>query len=586
MKSPVRCLGPLALALCGLGCNGSILGSGDSPGNPAAPGGPGNGGNGNGGPGNGGNGNGGPGNGNQGGPPGGGGPGAGPDCTVGPRAPRLWRLTHLQWKNTVRELFGFTVPVLDSFPAESRLDGFANAAERLQLSPVLFDYYNRAADEIGAELVSRAGQQPQLLGCAVAALGQGTCLRDFLRGAGLKAWRRPLADGELDRLAALYTTAAGDGGPETGLKTVISALLMSPYFTYRTELGDAGVATGGDITLSHYEIASALSYMLWDAPPDAALLQLAAGGKLRDPAVLRSEARRLFSAGGKAPAALHAFVQQWLETEDFTRRPKDAQAFPIFNAELAADLEAETGAFLQQIVFDPGGDRSLKTLLTASFGMLNARTAKVYGATAAGTGMARVELDRAQRRGLLTQASFLGAHAEPVNTSVVNRGRFLREEILCDDVPPPPGDFRFDEKVITEDMTAREKFAVHSKNPSCAACHRLFDVLGFALENYDAIGQWRTTDKNKTIDASGTVPLPSGSDVQFTNFVDLVDQLAKAPDAYGCFAAQYLQYTNGLVKLDSCEKERVQTAFAASGYQLDALVAAVVSSPTFINRRE
>jgi hypothetical protein len=502
------------------------------------------------------------------------------DVTANPT--RLWRLTHVQLRNTISDAFGVRVPVLDTLPAESRLDGFANVSERLGLSSVLIAYYDRGADAVAAEVARRSGD---FLKCPLAGLGQGTCLADFLRTYGSRAWRRPLSDPELAKLDRLYREAAQALTPDEGLKTVVKALLLSANFLFRTELG-ADSRPGATTTLTDLELASALSYTLWDGPPDAPLMELAMAGKLHEPATLKAQAQRLFTTSAKAQAALHSFMQQWLETESLTSEAKDAMTFPTFTTQVARDLEEETRLFINGVVFDPGGDRSLRTLLTASYGYLNAGTARLYGRQlGAGTNLVRTELDPAQRRGLFTQASFLAAHAEPINTSVVGRGRYLREQVLCAPVPPPPGDFKFDEKVITEDMTAREKFAVHSKNPACASCHALFDVIGFALESYDAVGQYRTTDKGKPIDPSGVVPVPSGGDIKFANFVDLVDQLVKGPDIYSCFASQYLQYASGKVRLDDCEREEIARAFKASGYRLDELALAVVTSPRFLNRR-
>ena len=493
---------------------------------------------------------------------------------------RLWRLTHRQFKNTVVATFGFAVPVLDNLPAESRLDGFANASERLGLSSVLFEYYSEAAQAVADQVVSRSGD---FIKCPLAELG-GACLTDFLTAVGGKAWRRPLAAEDLARLTKLYADAAAAGGPALGLGTVVPGLVLSANFLFRSELGSAE-ASAPATTLTDLELASALSYLLWDAPPDDALLALAADGKLHEPATLTAEAERLLAATDKAPAALHSFIQQWLETEDLTEKPKDMQTYPLFDRAVARQLEDETARFVDEVVFDKGGDRSLRTLLTAPHGWVSAKTAPLYGVKGAGAALAKTDLDRTQRRGLLTQASFLAAHAEPINTSVVGRGRFMREEILCDDVPPPPGEFKFDPKNITDDMTAREKFKEHSKNPACASCHALFDIIGFALENYDTVGQWRTLDKGKTIDPTGSLDLPSGGKIQFASFVDLIDQLAQGPDTYACFASQYLQYANGRVKLDSCEQQRTARAFADSGYKVDALIKAIVSAPSFVNRR-
>jgi hypothetical protein len=495
-------------------------------------------------------------------------------------APRLWRLTHAQLGNTINDSFGFRVPAVDTLPGESRLDGFANASDRLTLSPVLFDYYDRVAEQVGTQAVMRAAQ---LLKCPLAMLGQGTCLADFLSTVGTRAWRRPLDAPEVEKLTKLYRDASAAAGPDIGFKMLVEGLVLSANFLYRTELGEAPLKDGS-VRLGQYEIASALSYMLWDGPPDAVLLEQAAQGKLTDAAALTAQAKRMLAVPDRTPGALFSFVQQWLETEDYTDKPKDPEAYPIFNPQLAEALEQETATFVKEALLDPAG--GVKQLLTATHGYVNAATAKLYGVPApAGTGLVKVELDKTQRRGIMTQGSFLGAHAEPIQTSVSNRGRFFREEILCSPVPPPPGDFKFDEKVITEDMTAREKFEVHAKNPACGGCHKLFDGLGFALENYDAIGQYRSTEKGKTIDASGAITPPGGAEIKFRNFVDLMDQLAAQSDAYDCFASQYLQYVTGRVELPECERQAVAKAFTSSGNQLSALVTAIVSAPSFVGRK-
>ncbi len=553
----------LGAAVWALGCSGSIgdaPGTGSTSGDPSSPG---------------------------------AGPGGGPStnpvvppvgaqCKAAPPLPaRLWRLTHAQLKNTVSDTFGFTVPVLDTLPAESRLDGFANAAERLGLSSTLFQYYAQTAEDISSEVVKRGG----FIKCAVEALGAGSCLADFLAGTGQKAWRRPLTQAEVARFTRLFTSASQAAGPEVGFRMVVQGLLLSPNFLFRTELGDKP-GPDGTITLTDLELASALSYMLWDAPPDATLMGLAMSGKLHDRATLLTQARRLLASPERALPALASFVQQWFEAEDLTTKPKDTDAFPFFTPQLEKDMEEETRRFIQAVVFDPGGDRSLRTLLTAPYGYVNSRLAKLYGVPApAGNDFVKTDLDPAQRRGLLTQTGFLASHAEPALTSPVSRGRFMREQVLCAYVPPPPGDFKFDEKIITDDMTAREKLTVHSKNPMCAACHSLFDGIGFALENYDALGQWRTTDKGKTIDPSGDLSLPTGTSIHFSNFIDMVDQLAKAPDPYDCFSTQFLAYATGQLKVDDCEREAFAKAFADAGYRLDALALAVVGSPGFAIRK-
>jgi len=515
-----------------------------------------------------------------------GGPGEDPppiaSCKEIPPGPaRVWRLTHTQLRNTILDTFGFSVPVLDALPGESRLDGFANASERLSLSPVLLAYYDKGADAVGDEVVKRSAD---FIKCPVTALGQGTCLAEFLKTFGQRAWRRPLTDVEVGKLDKLYRGAAAAISPAEGLKTVVKGLMLSASFLFRTELGTSQ-APGTTTRLTDLELASALSYTLWDAPPDPQLMELALANKLHEPATLKAEAQRMFASSPKAQSALHSFVQQWLETENLQQASKDGMVFPAYSPQVARDIEEETRLFVKGVVFDASGDKTLRTLLTAPYGYVNASTAKLYGATTAATTLTRTNLDPTQRRGLLTQASFLATHADSIDTSVVGRGRYIREAVLCSPVPPPPGDFKFNEKVITEDMTAREKFEEHAKNPACSSCHALFDVIGFALENYDAIGQFRKLDKGKTIDPSGVLPLPSGGEIRFANFVDMIDQLAKGKDAYDCFASQYLMYTSGKVKLSNCERADIAKVFEESGYKLDALALAIVTSPRFVTRQ-
>jgi hypothetical protein len=406
-----------------------------------------------------------------------------------------------------------------------------------------------------------------------------SCLGDFLATVGRRAWRRPLDEAEKKELTALHAAAAKADGPETGLRSLITALVLSPNFLFRTELGSGG-------RLTDYELASALSFMLWDAPPDDALLEMAAAGKLRDRAVLANEARRLLSDSQRAPEAMNTFLRQWLKIDELGGKKKDEALFPFYTAEVGRDLLEETRRLFDEVVFAAGGDRSARTLFTATHGYVSARTAGIYGVDAAGDALARVDLDGKRRRGLLTSGAFLAGHAGADATKVVDRGAFVREEFLCAEVPAPPQNFRFEDAAITDDMTAREKLVLHAKNPACAGCHTLFDGIGFALENYDAVGRWRDTEKGKAIDPSGVVPLPSGGELRFANFVDFIDQLAQKPDIYGCFASQYLSYATGrgVREIDSCEKSALLAGFAKSGYRVDALVTDIVSSPGFTAR--
>ena len=551
----MRRSGALALALA-LGCTGTIpesrRGPGNDPTNPDATG------------------------------KGGAGPPPSSPCGTAevPRA-RTWRLTNAQFKNTVQAVFGFTGPTTDQLPPDGQPEGFANQADRLSVQPLLASKYVLATDEIAASVVARSGE---FVKCPLAGLGSGTCLRDFLTTTGTRAWRRPLTPAEIAKYTALYGTIAQATGPEGGFKGVVQALLLSPNFLFRTELGSEA-KPGATAALTDYELASAVSYMLLDGPPDATLMDLAAANKLHDPATLAAQAKRLL-AGAQSPGIVGGFFRQWLYFDTLAGMPKDADLFPAYTPELVTDLLAENQAFLQAVLFDPAGDHSIKTLLTAGYGYVNSRTAPLYGVQASGTALVKTALPAAQRRGLLTEAAFIAGASDPDETNLPTRGRIVREQVLCEDVAPPPGNFSFDEAKITPDMLNREKFLVHTTNPACAACHSLFDGIGFAMEQYDPIGRFRTMDKGKTIDPTGTVMLADGT-LTFTSYVDFIDQIAKRPQTFQCVATQYDAYATGRAPstIGQCEATAIGKAFAGGGYQLDALVAAIVTSPNFALRR-
>ncbi len=494
---------------------------------------------------------------------------------------RVWRLTHVQLRNTLRDVFGFVGAAADGLPADARLEGYANGADRLGVSPLLLDNYRKVADEVATEVVRRS---QALLPCPVGNLGQAACRGDFVRALGLRAFRRPLGASEEARFDEVYHRSARAGGPELGLKMLVEAMILSPAFLFRFELG-GDPRPGAASHLDPYEMASALSYTLWDSPPDAELLALARSGDLADRRTFARQAERLLGDRKRSAGTLATFFQQWLKIEHLLTLGKDAARFPQYTPQLAKDLLEENRRTVEAVLFE--GDGTLTTLLTGQDSHINNKLGALYGVKVRGGDFKPTRLDATERRGILTQAAFLAARADADTTRPVDRGAFVREEILCAEVPPPPDEFKFDPSQITDDMTAREKLSLHARSAFCARCHALFDGIGFALERYDAIGQFRVTDKSRPIDPSGTLPMPDDAPITFVDFVDLVDQLATRQRPFACFAERALAYTTGRApdEISSCEKQTIAAKFAAAGYRVDRLILDIVTDPAFVTRR-
>jgi hypothetical protein len=514
-----------------------------------------------------------------------------PECAEGPTLakPRIWRLTNEQLGNTLRSAFDFEPASLSNLPNEARLDGFANQSSQLRIAPLVAEVYFAIGDEIGEHALQNPGKFG--IACAVASLARGSCLDGFIADTGQKLWRRPLSAAEVSRFGELFTTTAAQGaGSAGGVKSVIQALFMSPNTSHRTELGtskDPGVVT----QLTDAELASALSYWLWDSAPDAELMTLAEQGRLRDPGVLEAQAQRLFELRDKAAPAMQHFLEQWLKLENLSGAVKESTVFPMATPEVLGDVRQELQLFTNSVFFDAGADRRFETLFSGSYAFVNERTAPLYGLSGVtGTEMVRRELDPSERRGILTSVPFLWGHSHAQDTNLVGRGAYVRSEVLCHRVKLPPGGVPNPGRFAAPGSTGRQRFGVHS-SPACAVCHSLFEGIGFALENYDPIGRYRTLDEGQVIDASGSLPLPSEGNalpgIVFSNFVELVDELIEKPDVYSCFAQQFSSYASGydLPELDACENQRVAEEFAQSQHSIEQLVLSVASGPSFVDRR-
>jgi hypothetical protein len=392
-----------------------------------------------------------------------------------------------------------------------------------------------------------------------------------------RAFRRPVRPAEVDRLMALYDEAVKDGDRfENGVRVALGGVLVWPHFLFRVELDPEGAEPGASYPINEYELASRLSYFLWSTMPDETLFELAARGKLRED--LPGQVRRML-ADPKASAFVENFVGQWLTTRKLAYVVPDPETFPGFDDALRAAMVRETELFFEAVLRE---NRSVMDLLDADFSFVNERLARHYGiGGVAGQEFRRVSLPP-NRGGILTQASILTLTSNPTRTSPVKRGKWVLEQILGTPPPPPPPDVP--ELPPTKQLTGslRKVMEQHRENALCASCHNRMDPIGFAFENYDAIGSWRDKEAGGTIDASGV--LPDG--VSFRGPAELKAILkgtARRDDFRRCLAEKMLTYAmgRGLEYYDRCAVDTILETLDKTGDTMSSLIEAVVRSEPF-----
>jgi hypothetical protein len=497
----------------------------------------------------------------------------------------LHRLNRAEYDNTVRDLLGVTGSPAAEFPIDDRGSGFDNIADVLSLSPLHLNLLNTAAETLVATTLGDAGLRARVVSCDIS---QGeSCARSALTAFATRAYRRPVDATELDRLMLPVTTAVAHGDSyELGLGLAMRAVLLSPHFLFRVEL-DPDPTSLTAHPVGAYELASRLSYFLWSSMPDETLFARAASATLSDPATLAAETTRML-ADPKARALVDNFAGQWLYLRALDTLAPNREKFPEFDDELRSAMRAETELLFAEIAF---GGLPANQLITADFTFLNDRLAEHYGLPAVGSdAMTRVSLaGNAERGGLLSHASFLSFTSHPQRTSPVIRGRWVMDQILCEVVPAPPPDVDVNgaETDAAMGLTQREVLERHRADPMCAGCHELMDPIGLGLENYDAIGRYRTLDGTQPIDSAGA--LPSGE--PFTGPKELAAMVAGRPDFARCVAEKLFTYALGRAPdptaghHDGPTIASLASNLLTSGYSFATLVQGVVSSVPFTQRR-
>jgi len=409
------------------------------------------------------------------------------------------------------------------------------------------------------------------------------CARRILSTLAGRAYRRPVGDADLAPLMTFYRDGRQKGTFDNGIQLALRRLLASPTFVFRVESDPPTVASGAVYRVSDIELASRLSYFLWSSMPDATLLEVASSGRLRQPAVLDAQVRRML-ADDRADAFVENFAGQWLHVRNLRNMAPNTDEFPDFDNDLRDAFRRETELFFGSIMRE---DRNVLDLMRADYTFVNERLARHYGLPDVyGSHFRRVTLTDDARRGLLGKGSILLVTSRADRTAPTLRGKWILENLLGVPPPPPPPDVpALPPAPGAQPKTMRERLDAHRANPACAGCHRLTDPLGFSMENFNAVGGWRMREAGTAVDASGA--LPDGTPL--TGAAELRAALLKQPDAFvRTLSEKMLIYAlgRGLQSYDQPVVRSIVRDAAGSDYRFSSLVLGIVKSGPFQMRQK
>lgn len=493
---------------------------------------------------------------------------------IEPPKPVLRRLTHAQYNNTVRDIAGEESRPADAFPKEDFVNGFTNQAEGQSISPLLASAYGAAAERI-ARNAFRGGDARGLIACQPSV----KCRDEFIARFGRRAFRRPLSGSELTTYSKLF---ASQSEFYAGAQLVVETMLQSPHFLFL-------------LAPEPYSKASRLSYFLWDTAPDEDLLASASKGELNSPQGLDKQVRRLL-ADPRARTSMDTFLAQWLRFDRLRNAIRDRRLFPEFTAELVSAMTEETTRHFRFLVWE---NRDFREFFTSTETFLAPDLARIYGLPAPATPWQRVALPASQQRsGVLGLPFFFAVTSKPAETSPTERGLFVREHFLCQQVPPPPAGVNTTLPPVTDEKPTgtRERLDAHLSNAVCATCHTLVDPIGFGLEKFDPIGRYREAErivvyptvdevktKRKTKPSDHAFPIESAGFIrgipnsEFSTPRQLAERLAAEPTCHRCIVKQLFRFANG--KMEEHEDQplidRALDRFKGSQFSFRELIIAI-----------
>ena len=488
------------------------------------------------------------------------------------------RLTNVEYDNTVRDLLGGNIPQLPEQPSDAVLKGsFENDALSLGPSDVRIARYETAAMALGEHAANNGASRDRVLPCEA---DSAECGMEFVESFGKRAFRRPLTNDELDRWSAFFESQRTEIDFDAAVQLTVAAMLQTPHFLYRLE-NQASEINGDQLELSQHELASRLSYLLWESMPDEELMAAADEGRLSSDAELEAQARRLL-ADERAREAVRNFHRQWLYLDRVLGEDKVSEMFPMWSGPVRESAKEETLLFVENTFFEGG---TVKDLFTSNIAYVDDAMAELYDIPTPSEPWSQVELDPLERAGILSRIAFLAGNAHDANGSPPLRGVYVMERLLCEKRPSPPADANISPVVADPNqgpMTNRQLFEQRVSPSACQGCHVRIDGFGYGFENYDAAGIYRTEDAGLPVDASGHA-YGIGNDAPYEGAVELQGLLGESDVVRDCVAKQWFVYANGraMEPADTCQVEAIQQAFAESDGNLMELLVNIVMRPEF-----
>jgi len=504
----------------------------------------------------------------------------------------LRRLSSAQLENTVRDLFGGelgeTLASVANIPRTAIVSGFSTEADSNIVNTATSAAFEDAAEAIGAYLIDNADTTlPQLMPCGSGPYGDagiGACIDQFIEEFGLRSYRRPLASAEKELLRSVYDEVNQTQTATEAWSAVVQVLVQSPQFLYLVERGAEPIAGADEIVeLDDYEMASRLSYFLNNTMPDEELFAAAAARQLNTVEQIEGQARRLADKE-EFLDVLASFHNEWLGLYDFEGLAKIPSLFPDFDESMRSTMADEMRRLTEHVMNDLDG--SVASFLSARDYEVPGELAPVYGLAEAGPASAGT----GYRSGALTTSAFLAMHAHEEASSAIERGVFIRRAVLCGDLPPPRVTDDQREVVLSpaaDASTARERLEPLTETSECASCHLAINPLGLALENFDAIGQWRATENGAMIDPSGTIDQATDADGPFGDVGEFVDLISNSSTVEHCYSKKLFRFALGRLfsEEDACTLDELEFAADETGGSIRELLVGMTLTHSFRYRR-